>query len=260
MTPRTRNLVVAGSLAVLAMGLAATGLGPWLWGRTAGLLAPVKRGLAGGEGSVDETIALREQVVRLNAENVLLRTRLGEYASIRGEGGLPPEQTVVVRARILSRTLREGRRYCEIDAGAVDGVSKGMAACLGWTLAGLVAGVQEGNALVQLVSDGESRIAAALIDGDKVVAEGVLRGTGKRARLVLDYVEDREGLAIAPGMRVVTAGSDGRLPAGLVLGLVASAVRSSTADHWHVEVAPLREAESADSLLILRFADGAAPR
>lgn len=257
MTPRTRNLVVAGSLAVVALGLAVTGLGPWLWGRTAGLLTPVKRGLGAGEATVDESLALREQVVRLNAENVLLRTRLGEYAAIRGEGGLPPEQAVVVRARILGRTLREGRRYCEIDAGAVDGVGKGMAACLGWTLAGLVAGVQEGNALVQLVSDSESRIAAALIDGEKVLAEGVLRGTGKRARLVLDYVEDREGLAITPGMRVVTAGSDGRLPPGLVLGLVASAVRSSTADHWHVEVAPLREAESADSLLILRFADGA---
>lgn len=258
MTPRNRNLVVAGSLAVVALGLAASGSGPWLWGKVAGWLAPVKRGLAGGEASADESAALREQVVRLNAENVLLRTRLGEYAAIRGAGGLPLEQTVVVRARIVARTLREGRRYCEIDAGAVDGVTKGMAACLGWTLTGLVAGVQEGRALVQLVSDGESRIAAALIDGEKVVAEGVLRGTGRRAKLILDYIEDRDGLAIAPGMQVVTAGSDGRLPPGLVLGLVVTAVRSSTADHWHVEVAPLREAESADSLLILRFADNPA--
>jgi cell shape-determining protein MreC len=257
-TPRTRNLVLAGSLAAVALGLAASGVGAWLWGRAGGWLAPVKRGLAGGETAGEDLAALREQVVRLNAENVLLRTRLGEYAAIRGEGGVPPEQAVVVRARIVARTLREGRRYCEIDAGAVDGVNKGMAACLGWTLTGLVAGVQEGRALVQLVSDGESRIAAALIDGDKVVAEGVLRGTGHRAKLTLDYVEDREGLAIVPGMRVVTAGSDGRLPAGLVLGLVVSAVRSSTADHWHVEVAPLREAESADSLLILRFADAPA--
>lgn len=255
MTPRTRNLVVAGSLAVVALGLAASGIGPWFWGKVAGGLAPVKRGLAGGEASGDELVALREQVIRLNAENVLLRTRLGEYAAIRGAGSVPLEQSVMVRARIVARTLREGRRYCEIDAGAVDGVTKGMAACLGWTLTGLVAGVQEGRALVQLVSDGESRIAAALIDGEKVVAEGVLRGTGHRAKLTLDYVEDRDGLAIVPGMQVVTAGSDGRLPPGLVLGLVVTAVRSSTADHWRVEVAPLREAESADSLLILRFAD-----
>lgn len=256
MTPRTRNLVVAGSLAAVALGLAASGVGPWLWGKGAGWLMPVKRGLAQADGAPDDLVALREQVVRLNAENVLLRTRLDEYAAIRGEGGLPPEQTVVVRTRIVARTLREGRRYCEIDAGAVDGVTKGMAACLGWTLVGLVAGVQEGRALVQLVSDGESRIAAALVNGEKVVAEGVLRGTGHRAKLTLDYVEDRDGLAITPGMRVVTAGSDGRLPPGLVLGLVVTAVRSSTADHWHVEVAPLREAEAADSLLLLRFADG----
>ncbi len=258
MTPRNRNLVVAGSLAAVALSLAASGVGSWLWGRAGGWLVPVKRGLAGGDVSGDELAALREQVVRLNAENVLLRTRLGEYAAIRGGSGVPLEQSVVVRARIIARTLREGRRYCEIDAGAVDGVTKGMAACLGWSLTGLVAGVQEGRALVQLVSDGESRIAAALIDGEKVIAEGVLRGTGRRAKLILDYVEDRDGLAITPGMQVVTAGSDGRLPPGLALGLVVTAARSSTADHWHVEVAPLREAELADSLLILRFADGQA--
>ncbi len=67
------------------------------------------------------------------------------------------------------------------------------------------------------------------------------------------------GAAVLAGQRVVTAGSDGRLPHGLVLGTVTAATRSPTAGHWHVEVAPLREADSADSLLMLKFAS-APPR
>jgi cell shape-determining protein MreC len=114
--------------------------------------------------------------------------------------------------------------------------------------------VQEGRSLVQLVSDSESRIPAALLDGEMVVAEGVLSGSGKRGLLLLDYIEERDGLQVGVGQRVVTAGSDGRFPPGLVLGTVNAASRSATADHWHVEVVPLREADIADSLLILKFA------
>lgn len=256
MTPRTRNLLIAAVALVVTGGATWMGLDRWVWKHTSALLEPLQRQLAAGGGATgDERVrAMEEQLIHLNAENVLLRTRLQEYLAIRGEGGVPPEQTVVVRTRIISRTLREGRRYCEIDTGAVDGVLKGMAVCSGWSLVGMIADVQEGRALVQQLNDSESRIPAALIDGAQVLAEGVLAGTGKRGRLLLDFVEDREGLNIVPGQRVVSAGSDGRLPHGLVLGTVLSATRSSTADHWRIDVVPLRDADAAESLLVLRFA------
>ena len=251
------------TLLIIAVALGGTALAAWS-GLTrfppagvAGVVEPLQRALGGGEAnetSEQRLARLEEQLVRTSAENALLRTRLQDYLAIRGEGGVPPEQAVVVRARIISRTVRQGRRYCELDAGAVDGIATGMAACLGWSLVGAVTGVQEGRALVQLVSDSESRIPAALLDGEMVVAEGVLSGSGKRGLLLLDYIEERDGLQVGAGQRVVTAGSDGRFPPGLVLGTVNAASRSATADHWHGEVVPLREADIADSLLILKFA------
>lgn len=256
MTGRSRTLLI------IAIALGATAFAAWSGltrfspGAIAGAVEPVQRALAGNETDAtpeQRLVQIEEQLVRLNAENALLRTRLQEYLAIRGEGGIPPEQAVVVRARIISRTVRQGRRYCELDAGAVDGVTIGMAACLGWSLVGAVVGVQEGRALVQLVSDSESRIPATLLDGEMVLAEGVLTGSGKRGLLLLDYIEERDGLQITAGQRVVTAGSDGRFPPGLVLGTVTAATRSPTAGHWHVEVVPLREADSADSLLMLKF-------
>lgn len=257
MTGRSRTLlIIAAALGVTAVA-AWSGLTRFPPAGVAGVIEPMQRTLGGGaedESPTQRAARLEEQLVRVSAENALLRTRLQDYLSIRGEGGIPPEQTVVVRARIIARTVRQGRRYCEVDAGAVDGLTVGMAACLGWSLVGTVTGVQEGRALVQLVSDSESRIPATLIDGDMVLAEGVLSGSGKRGLLLLDYIEEREGLQVQAGQRVVTAGSDGRLPPGLVLGTVTAATRSPTAGHWHVEVAPLREGDSADSLLLLKFA------
>lgn len=256
MTGRSRTLlVIAVALGITAIA-AWSGLTRFLPGGVAQAVEPVQRALVVDEHETPEQRLLRleEQLVRVSAENALLRTRLQDYLSIRGEGGIPPDQTVVVRARIIARTVRQGRRYCEVDAGAVDGITVGMAACLGWSLVGTVTGVQEGRALVQLVSDSESRIPATLLDGEMVLAEGVLSGSGKRGLLLLDYIEEREGLRVTAGQRVVSAGSDGRFPPGLVLGTVTAATRSPTAGHWHVEVAPLREGDTADSLLMLRFA------
>ena len=249
-------------LMILVLALGGTAVATWS-GVTrfppplvAEIVEPMQRSLATNQqlnGPAEHLARLEDQLVHANAENALLRTRLQEYLSIRGEGGIPPEQTVVVRARIISRTLRQGRRYCEMDAGAVDGVVGGMAACLGWRLVGSVVGVQEGRSLVQLVTDSESRVPATLLSGETILAEGVLTGSGRRGRLLLDYIEERDGFQAMVGQRVVTAGSDGHFPPGLVLGTVTAASRSATADHWHVEVAPIREADSADSLLMLKF-------
>lgn len=250
-----RRLVAVSGVAAVLLG---SGLAAWSWGRLDPLLIPLQRGLA-PRGMVDDERlgeVEREQLIRLSAENVLLRTRLEEYQAIRGETGVPAERSVVARGRIVARSLRAGRRYLELAVGAVDGVARGMAVASGWTLVGLVTGVQEGRCLVQLLSDRECRLPAAIIatreGGPRLLAEGVLTGTGQRGGLVIEQVEQTGDLVLAPGMAVVTAGSDGRLPAGLVLGTVAEADRAD-GDRWRIAVQSARDAELAESLLVLRF-------
>jgi len=268
MSSRRRHLLLALALAATALLVTSTGWPTWPSRALRAATRPLQAGLVGAPRDDDADAALREQLLRLNAENIQLRSRLAEYDAIRGEGGIPPNQVVVVRARVQARTSRLGRRYLELDAGAADGVVKGMAACAGWSLAGLVVGVREGSCLVQLVSDSESRIPAAVIDSSERLAEGILTGTGSSNALILDFIEDRAGLRLAPGMGVVTAGSDGRLPPGLVLGTIQQASRGASlptggehgrlkaelTSHWEIRVAPQRNLEALDSLLILRFA------
>lgn len=267
---RRTTAIVAGLAAVLVV------VGPLAWLR--GWLAPMVGAATAtlapdGRTSADAPDeVLREQVAHLGAENAVLRSRLADYAAIQGEGGVPPERVVVARGRIIARTRRAGRRYLELDVGRVDGVAKGMAVTIGWTLVGQVAGSDDGRCLVQELTDSDSRVAAVVLSSsEKPVAgekpaglektteaplvrmcEGVLAGTGKSQSLSLEFIDGGSDLELKPGQAVVTAGSDGRFPATLVLGTIVSASHAGTTA-WQVVVAPARDPEAAESVLVVRY-------
>jgi cell shape-determining protein MreC len=240
--------IIGLSLATLVLAL---GGATWVAGGTAWLTTPWMRWWASGEGSAERDL-LAQQIVRLNAENAVLRARLDQYRQIAGEGNFPPLQVALARGRIVGRTVRAGRRYVELDVGAGDGVVRDLPACDGWALAGLITGVTEGRGLVQEITDSESRIPAAILAAGKILAEGVLAGGGDPRECRLDFIEPRDDLRIEAGMQVVTAGSDGRLPPGMVLGEVVRAVRGIGAEHWRITVRPAAATATAESLLILR--------
>lgn len=249
---RRRWLTVAAlALATLALALGSGAL----WGRPGWLLDRWQRTIAGGGASSDRIRALEAQVVRLNAENVLLRGRLDQYAGIRGEGGFPPERVVVARGRVVGRTARIGRRFLELDIGTSDGVVRDLPVAAGWDLAGMVVGVREGRCLVEELSDSESRIPASISDGRQMLAEGVLAGDGEPGWARLDFVEPREGLRLDSGLAVVTAGSDGRLPPGLAIGRIATARHDISTEHWRIRVKLGCDASTAESLLVLKLPD-----
>lgn len=258
-----RHLFIAGLLLACTASLAVTGILERGWSRLNPLRAwqadQVAAASAGnaGEGAEER---LREQVVRLNAENAELRRRLAEYEEVVREGGLHPRSIVLQRAAIVARDQRRGHRFVEIDAGAVDGVVDGMAVAIGWSLVGVVAGERAGGSLVRLVTDVDSRIPANLCapgDGDapgrgEIVALGVLAGTGDRERCELRFVEERPDLQVVPGMAVISAGGPGPVPPGMVLGVVRSAAQEPHTDHWAIEVEPLRDTGLHSTVLVLR--------
>ena len=253
---RMRVVLMAAGVAGLLL------VGPLAWLR--GWLAPAITLATSALASTGQVPAeapaavLREQVAHLGSENTMLRARLADYAAISGEGRVDPMTVVVARGRIISRTRRVARRYLELDVGRVDGVATGMAVVMGWTLVGQVTGTDDGRCLVQEITDSESRVAAAVQgagDGIKPperLCEGVLAGRGRRGELGLEFVETAADLVLSPGMAVVTAGSDGRFPAGLVLGEIRSASHAG-GEAWQVAVAPTRDPELAESLLVLRL-------
>ena len=260
---RLRTYLLAGGAGIVALS-GAISLGPlgWLRAHLAPLTQPVATALAprGATAADDVAGALHEQIAKLGAQNAEMRARLSEYAQIQGEGKASPERVVVARS---------GRRYLELDIGRVDGVVKGMPVAMGWTLVGQVAGTDDGRCLVQELTDAECRVAAMVLDmgavndtpgeGDSAkptvptrLCEGVLAGTGRRNELVLTFIDAAPELPLRPGLAVVTAGADGRFPAGMVLGSISEANHAGT-DAWQVRVIQPRDPELAESLLVLRF-------
>lgn len=245
---RTVTLIIllAGATAALLVSGGLWNLSDRLFG---GLTEPWQATIASAEPVATEE-EVRERMIRMNVENIILRRRLAEYAAIKDASPVPMPQVVVARGQIMARTLRQGRRYCEVAVGAVDGVNIGDIAVLGWSVVGKVVGIGPGRCLVQTIADSESRIPAALFDQDACIAEGVVRGTGNSSVVLLDMVEDRPGLNVVAGQNVVTAGLNGLIP-GLVIGTVIAAQRGETADHWQIEVQLLRSLDTVESVVLL---------
>jgi cell shape-determining protein MreC len=262
---RVRAYVIAGVAGGLALlGSTAVAPLPWLRAQLAAGLQPLAAAVApaGSTGAEDVIGALHEQIAKLSADNTEMRARLEGYAQIQGEGKVPAERVVVARGRVIGRTRRSGRRYLELDIGRVDGVAKGMPVAMGWSLVGQVAGTDDGRCLVQEVTDSESRVAAMVLESNSPngaakspptrLCEGVAAGLGRREELLLNFIEAAPEMQLRPGLAVVTAGADGRFPAGMVLGTIREASHAGT-DAWQVSIVQTRDPELAESLLVLRF-------
>ncbi len=213
----------------------------------------------------DMLIDLRERLAATNARAALLAERVREYEEIADRLGGDDERDVaqrladriLTRARIIARSDRPSRHFCEIDAGAVDGVRHGLAVISGWSLIGVVVGERSGTAVVRQIGDRDSRVPASLIvldDQGQAIGEvlGVCAGIGERSRFELRFIEDRPGLEVVPGWEVVTAPGHAEVPAGLVLGQVEEAHRQEHDDHWLILVRPLRDPERIRTVLVLR--------
>ena len=269
---RLRTYLLAGGAGILALS-GAMALGPlgWVRAHLAPITQPVAAAFAlkGATAADDVAGALREQLAKLGGENAEMRARLSEYSQIQGEGKVSAERVVIARGRIIGRTRRSGRRYLELDIGRVDGVVKGMPVAMGWTLVGQVAGTDDGRCLVQELTDAECRVAAMVLDmgaGKETpgeggsakptvptrLCEGVVAGTGRRNELILTFIDASPELPLRPGLAVVTAGADGRFPAGMVVGSISEANHAGT-DTWQVRITQPRDPELAESLLVLRF-------
>lgn len=258
---RTAIILVLATVAISIVGVLRWALWPAL-----AVTEPWRAATATASADDDDLlIDVRERLAATNARAVMLAERVREYEEIAerlaGDDDRAVAQRladrILTRARIIARSDRPSRRFFEIDAGAVDGVRRGLAVISGWSLVGVVVGERSGSAVVRQVGDRDSRVPASLIvidDQGQAIGEilGVCAGIGERDRFELLYVEDRPGLEIAAGWEVVTAPGHAQVPAGLVLGVVEEARRQEHDDHWFILLRPLRHPDRVRTVLILR--------
>lgn len=163
-----------------------------------------------------ENDRLREQNERLLRWQTVARQLEAENSDLRGllnfKSGRVSNQ---VTARVIADSGGAFVRSVLVDAGARDGVEKGLAAVTGQGLVGRVIEVGNRSARVLLVTDLNSRVPVVLAGSRH---RAVLAGDNSdRPRLL--YVP--ADLNVAAGERVVTSGHGGVFPPGLPVGTVA---------------------------------------
>lgn len=259
---RTRNalwLTGLGALALLLLALSPLPLAGEFEARGSSVLVPVSGALHDAVRPLSEVILHAGQLQQLTTENGSLRQQVaaleGEAAALREQRGAT-EQTRALQAAVgnaaghlaaavIVREPAPARRGVVIDRGSNDGVRAGQAVLgPGTILVGVVVEAQDRRARVRLLDDPHSTVAAVV---QQSRTPGALAGTTGGLRL--EFVAN--SAAVAPGDLVLSSPLGGQLPAGLLIGRIAS-VHVRAEDLFHtIGVEPLTDYNRLDHVLVV---------
>ena len=172
---------------------------------------------------------LQEYVRHIQRSQVLMETTSdqGVIATVIARATVPTPQAVL------------------LDKGQSDGLTLDTVILDGLGVIGRVAELQASSALILLLTDPETRVAA-LIERSREMGLLVGRGRGRCELLYLDMKAD-----LQEGDRVVTAGLKGSFPKGLLLGTVSRIIRDETSGVASAWVTPAAHLGRLEEVLCL---------
>lgn len=208
-------------------------------------------------GAKSENEELRAEIDRLRQQVVQNRTAARQNAELRAllayrDGPAFPRDYRAVAARIIGRTPGQFEQQVVIAAGSNAGVRLDDPVVTADGLVGKVARVARRSSRVTLLTDETSAVSALDL---KTNAAGIVRhGVASGAALVLDRVTKEN--VVRPGDVIITAGwRSGKLasiyPRGIPIGVVTFVGQLDTDIYKQVEVDPLVDFSSLDSVLVL---------
>src|SRR5215211_3643297 len=209
-----------------------------------------------------ENDRLRDQVAELRdqlARSQMSQQGAKELASLDEtlSGGLVPDGTDPVTARVIGRSPTVWYSSVTIDKGSSDGVHVGDPVVAALGLAGKVTQTTPNTAQVTLVTDADSAVTARIVPSG---ATGVVEpDVGDPRDLQLDYLE--RGTEIAEGQMVVTAGfSTGNLgsifPPGIPIGRITQASVEEQQAYQRVHLEPFADLRGMSFVKVLTTPSG----
>jgi rod shape-determining protein MreC len=203
----------------------------------------------------DEVASLRDQLARAQTTRRETQelSRLNELAS----GGIVPDGTKPVTARVVGRSPTVWYSTVTIDKGSGDGVRVDDPVVAPQGLAGKVTQTTPNTAQVTLITDADSAVTARVTPSG---ATGVVQpDVGNPNDLQLDYLE--RGTHIAEGQMVLTAGfSTGDLgsifPPGIPIGKITRATVEERQAYQRVHLEPFADLRDMDFVKVLTTHSG----
>lgn len=205
----------------------------------------------GDKASLEKQVAsLRDQLARQQTQQQEAKelSALNELTS----GGIVPDGTDPVTARVVGRSPTVWYSTVTIDKGSGDGVRIDDPVVAAQGLAGKVTQTTPNTAQVTLITDADSAVTARVTPGG---ATGVVEpNVGNPNDLQLDYLERNS--RIAEGQMVVTAGfSTGNLgsifPPGIPIGKITRASVEEQQAYQRVHLSPFADLRDMDFVKVL---------
>ncbi len=213
-----------------------------------------------GHGSSSATEQQLQQVTaerdRLLAENARLKDLQGQVNELQKQLDFKQSQPnlTVVTASIIGQDPNGTKRILVINRGSNDGIQTGMAVISPDFFIGQVTDVSPEQSRVTLDIDVASHVGAMLQSNG---ANGVLFGQWQAGgRMQLKYLDP--SVQVNVGDVVVTNGRTLHVPKSLVVGKVSAIHRNVQSDELNVDVAPLIDFNSLQSVMVIT-ADGTQP-
>jgi rod shape-determining protein MreC len=203
-------------------------------------------------GFRSENERLRERIQSLEIERQRLleaeatNNRLKQLLDFRGQ-----LLGRVVTASIIANTASSWFHSCVLDKGSADGVRKGMAVVTPLGVVGQVVSVTPRTAKVLLLTDPNSGIDVLV---QRTRARGIVSGSLENGT-ILKYVKRSED--IQEGDRLLTAGTDGVFPKGMLAGTVIKVTKQHIGLFQFVEVLPAVQSARVENVLVVAAEGGA---
>jgi rod shape-determining protein MreC len=195
---------------------------------------------------LQQVTAERNQLLADNARMKDLEQQVSELQKQLGFKQSRPELNVV-SANVVGQDPNGTTRTLVIDQGSSAGIQMGMAVISPDFLVGQVTEVSSDRSRVTLAIDSSSHIGAMM---ETSSAAGVLFGEWQSGGQM--QLRDLDpATSVNEGDVVVTSGQTARVPAGLVIGKVASVDRNVQSAELNVNVAPLLDFNKIQSVMVI---------
>jgi rod shape-determining protein MreC len=178
----------------------------------------------------------RQKLLEAQATNARLKQLLEFRAALAGKA---------VTASIIANSASSWFQSCLLDKGSADGVRKGMAVVTPLGVVGQVVSVTPRTAKVLLVTDPNSGIDVLV---QRTRARGIVSGSLENGT-VLKYVKRSED--IQEGDRLITSGTDGVFPKGMMVGTVIKVMKQHIGLFQFVEVLPAVQSTRVEEVQIV---------
>ncbi len=190
----------------------------------------------------EESVVHEAEALLLRNENDDLRVMLGFVTStaVRHVGASVQVEAIGKNIEPLGSTII-------INRGSEAGIKVGQAAIVGnGIFIGKVARVDVGSAVISLLTDGQSKVAATVTG--RIESLGMVEG-GYGIGVRMTWIPQQE--EIAPGSIVVTSGLEPGIPRGLVIGTIDSVDKGQYQAFQEAVISPITRLDKVRLITII---------